>query len=445
MAAHRLDLGEALARARDPLTDVRDRALATDLVTGTLRWRDAIDYQLGRISTKPLHRLDDAVLDALRLGAYQLLHLDRVPVSAVVNDTVAIVKASGFRSAAGFVNAILRRLARERDQLTWPLRPATVDSDVDRRALIEHLAVVHSHPRWLVERWAERYGLQGVEEWLAFNNRPPAMTVAANRIQGTRTALQHRLAGEGIDTVPTPIASHGLVVRSGRVLASAAFQAGACLVQDEASQTIAELVAAADGHRVLDACASPGGKTVAIAAQVAPSGMVVACDVRPRRIRLLAETLRRSGVGHAAVVHVSPDGEWPFAPETFDRVLVDAPCSGLGTVRREPDIRWRRTAADLDVLARAQHDLLMRVAPLVTPGGRLVYSTCSSEPEENEHVVARFLAAAPAFAVVPLSAIEGLPGRLAAMSTPEGYLQTTPHEGLEAFFGAVLRKRLVAL
>ena len=156
LASDRVDLGDALSRARDPLIDVRDRALATDLVIGTLRWRQAIDYQLQQFSAKRLDRLDDEVLDALRLGGYQILYLQRVPVSAVVNDMVTMVKASRFRSASGFTNAVLRRLARERASLTWPPRPATITSDAQRQALVEHLSVVHSHPSWLVHRWIAR-------------------------------------------------------------------------------------------------------------------------------------------------------------------------------------------------------------------------------------------------------------------------------------------------
>src|SRR5262245_34635423 len=173
-----IDLGEALRRFRDPLPDSRDRALATELVTGTLRWRGAIDFQIQRVSTKPLSRLDAGVLDALRLGAYQLLYLTRIPASAVVGDAVELVRAVGFRSAAGFANAILRRIAASRSALAWPERPASLATIDDRRALVAYLAVVHSHPEWLVERRVSRYGASGTEAWLEFNNQKPAVTLA---------------------------------------------------------------------------------------------------------------------------------------------------------------------------------------------------------------------------------------------------------------------------
>lgn len=441
LASHRIDLGEALHRGRDPLTDVRDRALATELVMGTLRTRGSLDHQLARLSAKPLHRLDASVLDALRLGAYQLLHLERVPTSAVVNDTVQLVKASPVKSAAGFVNAILRRLARERHDLPWPERPAD-DTREGRQALVEYLAMVHSHPAWLVQRWVDRYSVAVAEQWLQFNNDPPPVTLAANRLRGPRDGLAARLAAEGVSSVPTRTAPHGLMVTGGRVQASAAFADGACVIQDEASQLIAELAGATSGDAILDACASPGGKTLALAAQCGEAGLVVAADVRRGRVELLRDTMRRCRLPMVRVVHVPAAGPLPFRAVSFRVVLVDAPCSGLGTLRREPDIRWRRQPGELPALAAAQGQLLARIAPLVIPGGRLIYSTCSSEPEENESVVARFLARTHDFVPVPLSRLAGLDPRVRALATDDGFLRTAPTDGLEAFFGAVLEKCL---
>jgi 16S rRNA (cytosine967-C5)-methyltransferase len=436
-----VDLGEALHRARDPLTDPRDRALATELATGTLRWRNALDYQIAERSARPLARLDLPVLDALRLGAYQLLHLTRVPVSAAVNDSVEIVKRSGVASAATFVNGVLRRLARDRERLSWPARPAAIASDADRLALLRHLTVVASHPEWLVGRWLERYGDEATSAWLDFNNQPAPLTLAVNRLRGDREWLAAQLAADGLASSPTPIARHGLRVTEAAVLSSAAMGRGEAVVQDEASQLVADLVAAAPGSRVFDACAAPGGKTLSLAAQTGPSGLVIAADVRPRRVRLLAATIARVGATHARVVQTPQSGGLPFRDGSFDRVLVDAPCSGLGTLRRDPDIRWRRQPGDLPQLAATQLDLLARVSPLVASGGRLIYSTCSSEPEENDDVVLAFLSRHPNFSLVPLPAVEGLPPHLLPLATPDGLFRTTPLQGLEAFFAAVFCRR----
>ena len=410
-----LDMGSAIARARAGLTDERDRALLLELVTGTLRMQAALDYQLSRRVKRPLEKLDAAVLRVLRMSAFQLVYLSRQPASAVINDAVELTRRSGKTSAAGLTNAVLRSLAREREALSWP----------SRANLLEHLSVVHSHPGWLVERWLGRYGEASTEAWLAFNNQPAAMCLAVNRHLTTREAAARELADAGVVTTPTERAAHGLRVIEGRPLSTAAFVEGRVIVQDEASQLIAELVSPPAGAIALDLCASPGGKTVAISAAVGAGGVVIASDVRAPRLRLLASTLARCRVPNAKVVHVPAEGALPFTPDTFDFILIDAPCSGLGTVRRDPDIRWRRSPDDLPRFAAAQHELLSRAAGLVKPGGRLLYSTCSSEPEENEDVVAAFLGGRADF-------------------SQERTHQTLPfRDGLEAFYGSVLRRTSV--
>jgi 16S rRNA (cytosine967-C5)-methyltransferase len=401
-----LDLGEAVARARQPLHDERDRGLLLELVTGTLRMRRAVDYQLASRVSRPLDKLDEAVLRVLRLSAFQLIYLSRLPASAIINDAVELTRRAGKTSAAGLANAVLRSLSKDCERLTWP----------------DDISVVHSHPRWLVDRWTARYGEAATLEWLKFNNRPATLCLAANRTLTTREELAEELAKAGVKTEPTRRASHGLLVLEGHPLGLDAFSAGRFIVQDEASQLIPEFVQAQPGQHVLDLCASPGGKTVALSAATGARGLIVACDVRPHRVRLLNRTLTRCRITNATVVHVAEDGALPFRDAAFDVVLIDAPCSGLGTVRRDPDIRWRRTSEDLPALTSAQHQLLSRAAGLVRPGGRVIYSTCSSEPEENQEVVLQFLGERSDYSLERVH--ETLPFR----------------DGLEAFFGAVLRR-----
>lgn len=401
-----IDLGEAVARARQPLGDERDRALLLEIVTGTLRMRAALDYQIGERASRGLAKLDAAVLRVLRLSAFQLLHLSRLPAPAVINDAVELTRRAGKSSAAGLVNAVLRKLARERGALVWPDDPA----------------IVHSHPRWLVDRWTQRFGRDAAAAWMQFNNRPAQLCLAVNRTLTTREALAEELMASGVTTQPTERARHGLQVIEGHPLQLEAYAKGHFVVQDEASQLIAGLVPVAPGARVLDLCASPGGKTVTLSAAAGQAGTVVACDVRPHRVRLLRRTLARCRLANTRVVHVASDGPLPFRESAFAAVLIDAPCSGLGTVRRDPDIKWRRAEADLARFAVAQRQLLARAAALVAPGGVIVYSTCSSEPEENQQVVDAFLQSGAPFELQHTH--ETLPFR----------------DGLEAFFGAVLRR-----
>lgn len=416
-----LDLGEAVARVRRPLDDERDRALLLEVVSGTLRMRTAIDFQLARRVSRPLAKLDGAVLTALRMSAFQLMRLSRIPASAVINDAVELTRRSGKSSAAGLVNAVLRALARDCDRLVWPVRPPSGAAVLE---VVTYLSTIHSHPAWLVARWLSRYGQEATEQWLAFNNRAAALCLAPNRLLVSREALAEELRADGVDTEPTVRAPHGVRVLRGQPLDTRAFREGRFVVQDEASQLIAALLEPAPGSRVLDLCASPGGKTLSLIADVGPQGVVVACDVRPHRLRVLTATLARCRTARADVVHVHPDGALPFRGEAFDAVLIDAPCSGLGTVRRDPDIRWRRSPEDLPRFAAAQRALLARASRVVRPGGTLIYSTCSSEPDENDEVVADFLRAHPVF-------------------TEHLVHQTLPHrDGLEAFYGAVLRRRL---
>jgi 16S rRNA (cytosine967-C5)-methyltransferase len=413
--AGELDLGAAVAKVRATLPDERDGALLLELVTGTLRMRGAIDHQLAIRVKRPLKKLDAAVLGILRISAYQLIYMSRLPASAVINDAVELTRRSGKSSAAGFSNAVLRALSRDREHLAWP----------SRDSVVEHLSVVHSHPSWLIERWIARHGLDETESWLIFNNKPAPLCLAVNRRLLTREALAEELAADEVTTRPTARASYGLEVTEGRALGTRAFREGRFIVQDEASQLIAELVDARAGQTVLDLCASPGGKTLALSAAVGASGTVAAMDVRPNRVRLLMRTIERCGLKNVTVVHVPAEEPLPFSSEQFAHVLIDAPCSGLGTVRRDPDIRWRRSPDDLARFAAVQRDLLLRAGNLVQPGGTLVYSTCSSEPEENEDVVAAFLKVSPDY-------------------QQERTHQTWPfRDGLEAFFGAVLRRTSV--
>jgi 16S rRNA (cytosine967-C5)-methyltransferase len=434
VSSGRADLPSALARSRSRLTDERDRALAAEIATGTLRWQGAFDVVIAAFARRPAAKLDPEVLDVLRMTMFQLLHLDRVPASAAVNDAVNLVSKSGKKSASGLVNAVLRRISRERSALPLPGRPENPAGD--RSASIAYLSGTLSHPAWLVARWLDRYGFEATEAWARFDNEPAALTLRVNTLKTSRDALASALEAHGVSTEPARFAPHGLVVTRGNPLLTPLAAGGVFLVQDESSQLVALLTAAAPGEEVFDACASPGGKTTAMAASMENRGLIVATDVRGRRVDLLSRTVQDAGATSVRVVQADATGVLPFR-RSFDCVLLDAPCSGLGTLRRDPDIRWRRSEDDLPRMAATQLAMLHRMAEVVKVGGRLIYSTCSSEPDENETVLSQFLSERKDFAAVPVS----LPGSLAGFLTAEGHFRTFPfRDQLEPFFAAMLVK-----
>ena len=434
----RCDLARAQARARRALGDPRDRALAAEIALGTLRRRAALDYLLQDVSSRGLDTVDPDVLDLLRAAAYQLRHLQRVPAHAVVDDAVALTRTVASARAAGYVNAVLRALARRRATAALPPRPAgaaAAGRDLDRKQALAYLGTTQSHPRWLVARWLDRHGFEAAESWTSFNNAAAPIALRVNGLRTSPAELAAQLAVHGVEVAAGRWSPATLVVTRGNPLATPLAGRGLFLVQDEASQLVAELVQAQPGERVLDACAAPGGKTVAIAGAMADRGLLVAGDLRPARLSLLADTLAGCGCRCTRIVRLDARRPLPFGP-AFDWVLIDAPCSGLGTLRRDPDIRWRRAPDQLEPLARAQSALLDAAAEVVAPGGRLVYATCSSEPEENQDVVEAFLGRAAGFTVEPPPARP-----LAPLVDAAGCLQTLPHrDSLDAFFAAVLRR-----
>jgi len=437
VSAGRADLPSAIAQARASLHDDRDRALASEIATGVQRWRAALDQLIESMSKRAIDRLDPEIVEILRLSIYQLLHLTRVPAAAVVDDAVDLTRRVGRRSASGFVNAVLRSVSRKRSSLPLPGRPANT---ADRAAALAYFAITLSHPAWLAARWYDRFGFDVTERWLRFNNAPAPLTLRANRLVIAPGELRSALAKEDVSVEPGSFAPDALIVSAGNPLRGSHSAQGWFVVQDEASQLITLLAGEHPGPRVLDTCASPGGKTTAFAAVLAEGGRVVACDVRDRRIELLRRTVRAArATRHVDIVQADVRLPLPFrAP--FDCVIVDAPCSGLGTLRRDPDIRWRRQEADLPALAASELQMLQQAAGQVAAGGRLVYATCSSEPEENEEVVDAFLHSAPDF--VHVDARTAHPLLAPALVDARGDLRTSPdRHGLEAFFGAVFRRQ----
>ncbi|MBO8142242.1 MAG: 16S rRNA (cytosine(967)-C(5))-methyltransferase RsmB [Firmicutes bacterium] len=366
------------------------RAYVTDAVYGVLRWRLTLDWMIGQCSRRPVDRMDPVIRNILRLAAYEIRFMDGVPGPVAVHQAVELAKDLGGPGTAGFVNGVCRAIARREEAGDWPWPDS-------QQAPVRALAVETSHPEWLVARWVERFGLKDARRHLESNNEVPEVHLRTNTLKTSRELLAARLREAGVYVVEGELAPEALRVRGmGRVDAQAAFQDGWFAVQDEAAQLVARALEPQPGQRIIDLCAAPGGKTTHLAQLMENRGEVVAVDVHPGKLRLVEEAAKRLGV--AIVRPLAADGrELPGRLRPAARVLLDAPCSGLGVLRRRPDLRWRRRPEDIPALAALQRELLSAAAALTGPGGTVVYSTCSTEPEETTGVIARFLDDNPAF------------------------------------------------
>jgi 16S rRNA (cytosine967-C5)-methyltransferase len=405
-----------------------DHGLATELVMGVLRWRSLLDQRLATASSLNIDKLDVEVLTALRLAAYQLQFLQRVPRHAAVNDSVELVKRARKRSAAAFVNAVSRKLAPTPDSNQTPAQIKTETA--------EELSSRLAHPLWLVDRWIREFGRETAQEICTYNQQLPqtAIRLGAN-------SMEAELKADGIEVAPGRLLSGVRRVVAGNISKTRAFRGGKIAIQDEASQLVALLVG--KGKSILDCCAAPGGKT-RIMAERNPQSEVLALELHPQRAALL-----RKLVPATNVTVTTGDARDLASNEEFDRVLADVPCSGTGTLARNPEIKWRLRLDDLSDLQARQLEILRSAMKLVAPRGRLVYSTCSLEREENSEVLEKALAEDSGFRLGNARAeLERLKaqGELAwpdldsIVSGP--YLRTLPGvHPCDGFFAAVLEKR----
>jgi len=355
-----------------------DRALATEIVMGVLRWRSRVDDAIAAQASRPLARLDPQVLTALRVAAYQLLYLNRVPAHAAINESVDLVKRARKASAAPFANAVLRKLAGAE-----PETPAEEDTAASAASLAHDL----SHPAWLVERWVEHLGLANAEAVCRHDQRIPATSIRVDNEEVTR-----ELQIDGIELTSGALLTSARIVTHGDVTQTKAYREGRVFIQDEASQLVAALVGT--GSRILDCCAAPGSKTGAIASRN-PAAEILAIELHTHRAELLKRRVRLANVQvmTADILQLPPQSG-------FDRVLADVPCSGTGTLARNPEIKWRLKPDDLNDLHVKQVAILRAALRQLAPGGRAVYSTCSLEPEENEAVVEEVLQGESSFTLL---------------------------------------------
>ncbi len=367
----------------------QDEARATELVYSTIRRRLTLDWIIEKFSGVPVTRIQPRLLDVLRLGVLQLVFMESVPDYAAVDESVKLASAAVGRKAAGFANSVLRKVASRASSIPFP------DRNED---LAEHISVVHSHPRWLVRRWLEHYGEENTLSICTANNAPPPITARVNLLKTNREGLVESLMGEGVDVVAPEEDEAIEILRSPRRLSELeSFREGLFYLQDVSTMIPAKLLAPVAGETVLDLCSAPGGKATHMAELMGNRGLIVACDIAELKMSLLQENIER--LGTTIVRPLVADGERieaVFLPE-FDRILIDAPCSNTGVLRRRVEARWRLKQHDLKRLQKMQRALLRSASKVLKRGGVLVYSTCSIEPEEGRGVVEAFLEEEPGF------------------------------------------------
>jgi 16S rRNA (cytosine967-C5)-methyltransferase len=426
-----------------------DRNLVTALVLGVLRWQILLDQAIQAHLGKPNVKLDTEVRIALRLGAYQLLFLDRIPAHAAVDASVELAKRSGHRFAAGMVNAVLRKLNGTKESSGLASGQDFSHAETVAREFAALAPEVNAHPAWMVDRWTRNYGAGATCAICRYNQNQPQLSL---RLADPRAEKQ--LTEAGMQLAPGRLLTAARLLRAGDVTATAAFREGRVRIQDEGSQLIAEIAASStanssqDQEKILDACAAPGGKTL-ILAERHPQARIVACEVSPPRLAVLKQ--RVAGFGGRIECRLA-DAAALGEDSAYDLVLADVSCSGTGTLGRNPEIRHRLREEDLPRQAERQRAILRRALHAVRPGGRVVYSTCSLEPEENQEVVAAVLAEGAGARQVSLrGCIEEMrrggsvtgPGAdaLEECVTPEGALRLLPGVfGTDGFFVAVLEK-----
>lgn len=435
---------ESLRAELDSSVKAEDAGLATELVMGVLRWQRLLDLAIDRHLKKPASTADIEVRIALRLGAYQLLFLERIPARAAVHESVELVKRAKKHSAATLVNAVLRRMAKEPPYGESPgdavakLLPAELP-------LAERIGTQYSHPTWMVERWLVIYGDERTRSLLEANNRVPDLSGYAFDPQKRNDAISS-LGTAGCRVKPGRLLRDAMILEGGNPGASEAVRKGDVALQDEASQAVARLVAAEPGNRVLDVCAAPGGKTLLLARAAGPEGRVIAADLHEHRVRAMKERLNLAKIQNVETKVLDATQPLPF-DRPFDRILVDVPCSGTGTLARHPEIRWKLRPDDLADLHARQARLLRTALPHLAPGGRLVYSTCSLEPEENEMVVREALGeSGDAYRIVdPRSVLKGMLQEsvpVESLVDADDFFRTfSPQHGTDGFFAAVIERR----
>lgn len=411
---------------RQKLSD-QDRRFITELVYGTIKAKETLDWMISFYINRPITTIAPIILNILRMGMYQMFFLTKIPVSAACNQAVELTKKYGHVGTVKFVNAVLRNAGRTPEKIVYPDK---------EKNLAKFLALTYFHPEWLVTRWIERLGAEGTESLCSINNVTPSLCLRTNTLKNTRDELLAILESEGVVAEASEWTPEGIVCHSAPALSSLqSLRTGLFQIQDESSMLVAHVLAPQPGEFVIDTCAAPGGKTTHIAALMGNKGRIIATDIYNHKLLLIKENAERLGISIIENQELDATKIGTKFSGQADRVLVDAPCSGLGVLRRKADSRWRKEESMLKELPRLQREILHSAADCVKVGGVLVYSTCTTEPEENQAVVESFLRSRSEFVLQKTGEFLPVAGHDAEM------VQLWPHvDHVDGFFIARLTR-----
>ncbi len=416
-----------------------DRAFLTELTYGVIRWRGKLDWVIRSFSKIPFEKVELETLNILRLGLYQILFLSRTPASAAVNESVELAKGIRGKGGAGFVNAVLRSTIRQKDEIPYP--------EINEDPAL-HLSVLQSHPLWLVRRWVKEMGVEETLRVCTFNNRIAPMTLRTNTLKIDRKDLIEKLKGKEFKPVATTYSEEGIVLKDPPPTSELPFiKEGLYIIQDEASQLVSSILDPKPGERILDACSAPGGKTTHMAQKMENRGEIGALDISKGKLDLIGEGCQRLGIRIVKTIkgNASEPLPIPLGME-YDRILADVPCSGFGTLRRNPDLKWKRGEEDIKRLSELQLSILSHLSVYLKKGGIFVYSTCTVFHEENEDVVEKFLDGHPEFKLEPMDRIASAfiaDGKSEKFHPffQNGYFKTfPPRDEMDGFFIARLKR-----
>ena len=408
-----------------------DRSFLTELTYGVIRWRGRLDWVIHHFSKIPFEKIELETLNILRLGLYQILFLSRTPSSAAVNESVELAKHIRGKGGAGFVNAVLRSAIRQKDEIPNP--DVTADPTL-------HISVVHSHPLWLVQRWVSEMGTEETLKICMFNNQISPLTLRTNTLKINRQDLIGKLREKGLKPFPTVFSEDGIVLQDSPPTSELPLlKEGFYIIQDEASQLVSLVLDPKPGERILDACAAPGGKTTHMAQKMGNLGEIYALDLSKAKLDLVEGMSQRLGIKIVNTIKGDAAGTLPILEGLkFDRILADVPCSGFGTLRRNPDLKWRRGKGDIKRLSELQFSILRNLGDYVKEGGVLIYSTCTVFREENEDVVEKFLGDNPEFQFDSIDEI--LPEKCRPFIRNRCFKTFPPVDKMDGFFVARLIK-----